>query len=74
MIMLCRPMWPFLFMYGSHDMRHTSFPQVDSGQRNPREMGRHNWALIELSYVALDKLSYMDLDELSYMALNKLSY
>ena len=31
-----------LFMYGSHDMRHTSFPQVDDGQRDPREMGSHS--------------------------------
>ena len=22
-------------------MRHTGFPQVDGGQRDPREMGRH---------------------------------
>ena len=22
-------------MYGSHDMRHTGFPQVDDGQRAP---------------------------------------
>ena len=29
-------------MYGSYDMRHTGFPQVDGGQRDPREMGRHN--------------------------------
>ena len=28
-------------MYESHDMRHTSFSQVDGGQRDPREMGRH---------------------------------
>ena len=41
MSMLCRPMWPFLLMYGSHDMRHTGFPQVDGGQRDPPEMGRH---------------------------------
>ena len=34
-------MWPFLLMYGSHDMRHTGFPQVDGGQRDPREMGHH---------------------------------
>ena len=33
------PMWPFLLMYGSHDMRHTSFPQVDGGQRDPRDRG-----------------------------------
>ena len=31
----------FLLMYGSHDMRHTGFPQVDGGQQDPREMGRH---------------------------------
>ena len=41
MSMLCRPMWPFLLMYGSHDMRHTGFPQVDSGQRDPRDLGCH---------------------------------
>ena len=40
MSMLCRPMWPFLLMYESHDVRHTGFLQVDSGQRDPREMGR----------------------------------
>ena len=28
-------------MYGSHDMRHTGFSQVDGGQRDPRELGRH---------------------------------
>ena len=36
------PMWPFLLMYWSHDMRHTSFPQVDGGQRDPRGSGRHS--------------------------------
>ena len=30
-----------LLMYGSHYMRHTGSPQVDGGQRDPREMGRH---------------------------------
>ena len=39
MSMMCRPMWPFLLMYGSHDIRHTGFPQVDGGQRDPWEMG-----------------------------------
>ena len=33
-----------LLMYKSHDMRHTGFPQVDGGQRDPREMGRHTQA------------------------------
>ena len=42
--MMCRLMRPFSLMYGSHDMRHTGFPQVDSGQRDPREMGRHKQA------------------------------
>ena len=28
-----------LLMYGSHDMRHTGIPQVDSGQRDPRDRG-----------------------------------
>ena len=42
MSMMCRPMGQFLLMYGSHDMRHTGFSQVDDGQRDPREMGRHN--------------------------------
>ena len=39
MSILCRLMWPFLLMYGSHDIRHTGFPQVDSGQRDLQEMG-----------------------------------
>ena len=46
MSMMCRPMWPFLLMYGSHDMRHTGFPQADGGQRDPREMGRHRYQII----------------------------
>ena len=29
-------------MYGSHDIRHTGFLQVDSGQRDPRDLGRHS--------------------------------
>ena len=28
-----------LLMYGSHDMRHTGFPQVDGGQRDPQDRG-----------------------------------
>ena len=28
-----------LLTYGSHDMRHTGFPQVDGGQRIPRDRG-----------------------------------
>ena len=36
-----RPMWSFLLMYESHDMRHTGFPQVNGGQRDPRDLRRH---------------------------------
>ena len=43
MSMMCRPMWPFLLIYGSHNMRHTDFLQVDGGQRDPREMGLHSF-------------------------------
>ena len=39
------PKWSFLLMYGSHDMRHTGFPRVDGGQRDPRNLGRHNFIL-----------------------------
>ena len=31
----------FFLTYGSHDMRHTSFPQVDGGQWDLQDMGRH---------------------------------
>ena len=41
MSMMCRLMWPFLLTYGSHEMRHTGFPQVNSGERDPWELGRH---------------------------------
>ena len=41
MSVMCRPMWSFLLMYGSHDMRYTGFQQVDGGQWDPREIGRH---------------------------------
>ena len=51
MSMLCRPMRSFLLMYGSHNMRHTGFPQVDGGQRDPQEMGRHNDStLLDLAF------------------------
>ena len=41
MSMMCRLMWPFLLTNGSHDMRHKGFSQVNSGQRDPRELGRN---------------------------------
>ena len=31
-----------LLTYGSHDMRHTGFPQVDGGQRDPWDLGHHS--------------------------------
>ena len=37
------PAWPFLLMYGSHGMRHRGFPQVDGGQRDPRDRGVTKW-------------------------------
>ena len=30
------PYWVILLMYGSHEMRHTGFLQVDGGQLDPR--------------------------------------
>ena len=36
------PKWPFLLMYGSHDMRHTGFLWVDGLSTDPRDLGRHN--------------------------------
>ena len=41
MRMMCRPKWPLLLMYGSHDMRHTGIPRVDRLSTDSREMGRH---------------------------------
>ena len=38
------PVGLFLLMFRSHDMRHTGFPQVDGGQRDPRDLGRHKFA------------------------------
>ena len=32
------PTWPFLLMYGSHDMTHR-FPQIDGGQRDAPGIG-----------------------------------
>ena len=46
MSILCRPMWPFLLMYRSHDMRHTGFPQVDGGQQDSRKFGASQYKLL----------------------------
>ena len=35
--------WPFLLMYGSHDMRHTGFPRVNRLSTDPRDLGCHTW-------------------------------
>ena len=37
------PKWPFLLIYGSHDMRHTGFLRVDGLSTDPRNLGRHTW-------------------------------
>ena len=41
MSMMRRPKWPFLHMYGSHDMRHVDFRGLTGSQRTPRVLGRH---------------------------------
>ena len=38
------PKWPFLLMYGSHDMRHTGFPWVHGLLKNPLVLGRHSFS------------------------------
>ena len=35
------PYW--VILYGYHEMRHTSFPQVDGGQRDPRVGVSRDW-------------------------------
>ena len=39
MNMMCRPKWPFLHMYGSHDVRHVEFRGLTGSQRTPRIWG-----------------------------------
>ena len=39
MSMMCRPKWPFLYMYGSHDTRHVDFRGLTGSQRTPRVWG-----------------------------------
>ena len=39
------PKWPFLLMYGSHNMRHTGCPRVDGLSTDPRDLGRHRATL-----------------------------
>ena len=33
------PKWPFLLMYGSHDMRHRFFRRLTGCQRTPGDRG-----------------------------------
>ena len=37
--MMCRLMWPFLLMYGSHDMRHTVFHRLTVVNGTPWNWG-----------------------------------
>ena len=39
MSMMCRPKWPFLHMYRSHDVRHVEFRGLTGSQRTPRVWG-----------------------------------
>ena len=36
---MCRPKWPYLLMYGSHNMRHVEFRGLTGSQRTPRDWG-----------------------------------
>ena len=42
------PKWPFLLMYGSHDMRHTGFSRVDRLSTGPLGFGHHRYVLLEV--------------------------
>ena len=46
------PKWLFLLMYGSHDRRHTGFPRVNGGQRDPRDLRRYNISTCKALIVA----------------------
>ena len=39
MSMMCRPKWPFLHMYGSHDLRLVDFRGLTGNQRTTRVWG-----------------------------------
>ena len=43
------PKWPFLLMYGSHDMRQKGFPWVDELSTNPLVLGRHRLSNVPTS-------------------------
>ena len=42
MSMTYRPMWPFLLMYMSRNMRRIYFPQVDGLSMDTPILGHHN--------------------------------
>ena len=43
MSMMCRPKWPFLHMYRSHDVRHVEFRGLTGSQRTPGFWGVTAW-------------------------------
>ena len=46
------PSWVILLMYGSHDIRHTGFPQVDGLSTGPLEIGAsHTYCVASLSFI-----------------------
>ena len=48
--------WPFLLMYGSHDMRHTGIPQVDRLSTGPPGIGASQ---LLISSFAPDELDHL---------------
>ena len=38
---MCRPMWPFLLMYGSHNRRYIGFRRLTVVNETPRDLRRH---------------------------------
>ena len=52
---MCGPYWAVLRMYGSHDMRHTDFPRVDSGQRDTPVLGCHSMDYQKINKVTVKK-------------------
>ena len=41
------PTWPYLPMYGSHDMIHTGFRKLMVVNGTPRDLGRHTKTKLE---------------------------
>ena len=53
MSMMCRPKWPFLHMYRSHDMRHVDFRGLTGSQRTTPGLGCHSIVITQLRYLWL---------------------